>query len=239
MAIQCVAADSHLRSSQTMGLQSSSSFSITCWINATWTGGARLSLVGIYGPATDVALGTPVTAVQIGTTAGGGELSFWTWGGGVLTGTAAGFMNAYNGLWVHIAYTYDGTNHRGYLNGTQVTTATTAQIAGYLNQVYINGFPTGVTNEVSNHQVDQYFLYRRTLAADEVKSIWAAGGSRHGIYKDIIARYEYDELASGANVTSVLDLSGNGHNLTTVGAGAALTYTYTNTYANANIRPVQ
>lgn len=239
MAIQCNAADIHLRSSQAMGLQSTTPLSITCWIKATWNGGSRLSLAGVYGPATDTPLGTPVTAVQIGTTAGGGELSFWTWGGSVLTGTAAGVMTPYNGQWVHCAYTYDGTNHRGYLNGTQVSTSTTSQIAGYLNQVYINGYPGGVLREVSNHQIGTYMLFRRALSAEEVRTIWAGAGARHGISKDLICRYEFGELSAGTNVTGVIDMSGNGHTLTSTGTGASMTYTYSSTYANANIRPVQ
>ena len=239
MAIQCTASNMHLRSSSTMGLLARSSFSVTTWMNCTWNGGARLSFVGIYGPTADTALGTPVTAMQIGTTNGGGELSFWTWGGTVLTGTAAGFMTAYNGQWVFISYTYDGTTHRGYLNGVQVCSATTVQTVGYLNQVYINGYPTSTTGEVSNHQVDQYALYRRTLQADEILSIYNAGGARHGITKDLICRYEFDELAQGASCTSVPDFTNSGHGLATTGTGTAFTYTYTNTFANSNIRPVQ
>jgi hypothetical protein len=208
-------------------------------MNCTWNGGSRLSFVGIYGPATDVGLGSPVTAVQIGTSNGAGELSFWTWGGNVLTGTAAAFMTAYNGLWVFVTYTFDGINHRGYLNGVQVCTATTAQLPGYLNQVCINGFPGGGTSEVSNHQVDQYALYRRALGADEVQTIYRAGGARHGITKDLICRYEFDELAQGATCTAVPDFTNSGHGLSTAGVGTAFTYTYTNTYSNANIRPVQ
>jgi Concanavalin A-like lectin/glucanases superfamily len=179
MPIQTNASDIHLRSSQTTGLQSSNALSISVWINATWTGGARLSMVGIYGPSTDVALGSPVTAVQIGSGAGGGDLTCWTWGGSTLVGTAAGTMTAFNGLWLHIVYTFDGTNHTVYRNGAQLATATNAanpQLPGFLNQVYINGFPGGGTSEVGAFEVDGYTLYRRTLTASEVQTIYEVTG---------------------------------------------------------------
>jgi hypothetical protein len=177
--------------------------------------------------------------MQIGTNNGAGELTCWTWGGGTLVGTAAGVMTSFNGIWCQIAYTYDGTNHRVYRNGVQMATSTTAQIAGYMNQVYINGYPGGGTSEVAGYETDQYALYRRALAPDEVLSIYNGGGARHGINYQLVCRYEYDELAGGANVVSVPDLTGNGHTLTPVGGGANFTYTYTGVYPNSNIRVVQ
>lgn len=239
MSILCNASDIHLRSSLAMGLSATSPFSITTWLNANWSAGGRRSLVGIYGPPTDTPLAPPVTAVQIGTSTGAGELSFWTWGGAILTGTATNFMNAFNGVWTFIAYTFDGTTHRGYRNGVQVSSSTTTQQAGFLNQVYINGFPGGGTSEVSDHQVDQYALFRRTLSADEILSMFNASGARHGIRLSQICRYEFDEAAQGSTATLVRDLSGNEHTLTPVGAGSPIIYSYTNTFANSNIRPVQ
>jgi hypothetical protein len=177
--------------------------------------------------------------MQIGTSTGVGELTFWTWGGGTLTGTATGVMTAYNNLWVHVTYTYDGTNHRGYVNGVQVCTSTTTQLAGYLNQVYVNGYPGGGINEVAVYQCDSYAFYGRTLSPDEVLTIYTTRGARHGIGGALLTKYEFDELPQGATVIAIPDFSGTGNILTPVGAGAAIQYTYTDTSTNANIRPVQ
>lgn len=239
MAIVCTAADYHLRSSQATGLQSTQPFSISVWINGVWNGGGRLSFVGIYGPATDTPLGAPITALQIGTTAGASTVDCWTWGGGVMVGGVAMAAGTYNNVWVHFAYTFDGTNHILYRNGVQVATTTTAQIAGFLNQVYINGYPGSGTGETSTHQVDSYTLWKRTLTADEVQTIYNSQGSRHGDTYQHLARYEFDEGILGANATSVVDMTGNGHTLTSTGAGAAITYTYSGSVANSNTRPVQ
>lgn len=237
MAIQTTNTDIHLRSSLAMGLQSTQPFSISTWINATWNGGTRLSFVGLYGPSTDTPLGPPVTALQIGTASGTGDVVCWTWGGGAMV-TGAG-MTAFNGVWVNLTYTYDGTNHRIYRAGTQLATATTAQIPGFLNQVYINGYPGSITSEVASFQTDLYALWRRTLSAEEVMTVASARGGRHGILLNAICRYEMDELPAGATVTNVIDLAGNGHNLTPVGAGSPITYTYNGAVANSNLRPVQ
>lgn len=239
MAIQINATDIHLRSSQSMGLLATNPFSVTTWINTVWNPGTCNSYVGIYGPATDTPLDTPVTAVQIGTVNGTGDVTCWTWGGGTLVGSATGVMTAYNNLWVNITYTFDGTNHVLYRNGVQLATATTAQQAGYLNQVYINGYPGGGAAEVASAQVDQYCLYGRTLSAGEVQTIYYAAGNRHGIVRSVIAAYEFDEAGQGVTTTSCVDNSGSGNTLTSTGAGTAITYTYPGTVANSNIRPVQ
>jgi hypothetical protein len=148
-------------------------------------------------------------------------------------------MTGYNGVWVFIVYTYDGTNHTLYRNGIQASTTVTTQQPGYLNQVYINGFPDSAASEVTAMQVDQYALYRRTLSATEVLTIYNAAGARHGIVNGLVCRYEFDELSQGASVSNVVDLTGNGNTLTSTGAGTVMAYAYPNTYANSNLRPVQ
>lgn len=182
---------------------------------------------------------SPNVALQIGTTAGNGELTCWTWGGSTLVGIGAGSMNAFNNQWVLISYTYDGTTHRLYRNNQQVATSTTAPIVGKFYWVYINGHPTSATGEVSNHQVGSYSYYGRTLSEGEIETIFTSRGTRHGITDGTLARYDFDERAEGETVVEVSDISGNRNSLTLLGAGAQMTYVYVNTNANANLRPVQ
>jgi hypothetical protein len=160
----------------------------------------------------------------------------WTWGGGALTLTG-NVMLPFVGQWINLAYTYNGTTHRLYVNGVQFSTSTTAQIPGFLNQVYINGFPNSGASEVATYQLDQYSLVLRELTPGEVLTIYNAAGGRHGIYFQRSARYEFDELGQGSNVTSVVDFSGGLSSLEPVGAGANFTYVYPGTLANSNTRP--
>lgn len=212
-------------------------FSISVWIRANWGTSAapigRTSMVGLYGPAT-----APTSALQIGTTLGQGELSCWTWGGAIVVGMPPDFMTQYNNVWVNISYTYNGTTHRLYLNGPEIATSITAQLVGNLQAITINGFPTGAANETGNHIVDSYFLWGRTLSANEILTIYNAQGARHGIEYQIIASYEFDEGIEASNAVQVLDQSGNGLNLLFAGTGATPKYVYGSTYAGSNIRPV-
>ena len=235
MAIQSVAGDVHLSTNNPTGFTTSQQpFSITVWINAPWAGtvatpAAAASYVGMYGPA------TPTTALQIGCR-GTGLCDCWTWGGGLMVSSPTALTA---GLWYFIGYTYDGTNHRLYINGSQVNTTTTVQLAGQFTYVYINGYPTATTNEVSTHLVDSYSYYNRTLSADEVLTMYNAKGARHGNAYGLVAAYEFDELSAGSTVASVTDVSGNGNNLSVVGAGATpMTYAYAGAVASSNLRRV-
>jgi hypothetical protein len=239
MAIQMTAGlDSHLYSSAGNNFTASTApFSISVWINAVWNGGTRLSFVGMYDGT--ITAGT-TTGLQIGTGAGAGEVTCWTYGGATMVASANAVMTPFNNLWTLVTYTYDGTNHRVYNNNVLLATAVAAQIPGTFTQVYINGFPpTGSASETATYQVDSYAYYNRTLSLEEVTSIYNARGTRHGITFGLLARYDFDELSQGSSATNVIDVSGNGNTMINTGAGAPITYTYTNTIANANLRPVQ
>lgn len=88
MSVTTVAVDKHLSNSTGTGFTTStSSFSISTWINGIWNSGT-ISMVGLYGPS-----GTPTSAVQIGSR-GDGLVSCWTWGGGLLLASAATVSNS-------------------------------------------------------------------------------------------------------------------------------------------------
>lgn len=238
MAVQLSAIDKHLYCAGTNFLQSGSNYSISVWLNVSWSASANvISLAGMY-DGTPAATGTPTTGLQIGRR-GTSVLSCWTYGGQVLVQTGA-IMAAYDNIWVMITYTYDGTTHRLYVNNSLITTSTTAIVPGTFTQVYINGYPpTGNTNETDSYQIDSYSYYGKTLSLNEITTIYNAGGSRHGITNNLLARYEFDELAAGAAVSTVVDQTGNGNSLINTGASVSnLTYTYNGTYANSNLRPV-
>jgi hypothetical protein len=240
MAIQMTGVtDRHLYSVSTNFSQSTVPFSISVWINATWNGGRRLSFVGMY----DGGLVTPAptTGLQIGTSSGGGQVSCWTYGGIQLVESATTVMTPFNGQWILITYTFDGTNHRVYRNDVLLATSSSVPpVPGTFTQVYINGYPpAGTTDETGTYSVDAYSYYGRQLSLGEITTIFYSRGTRHGIVDGLLARFDFDELSQGTTVATVIDVSGNGNTMLNTGAGTAITYTYTNTIANANLRPVQ
>lgn len=231
MAITLAATDNHLANATATGFTlSTDPCSITVWINAVWSATSVGSFVGMYGPSP-----SPSTAIQIGRRAN--SLSVWTWGGGVLVSAPSGTMT--DSVWSHVAYTFDGTTHQLYVNGALINSTTVAQIAGQFTTVYINGYPTSTTGEVSACNVDSYTYYNRALTADEVLTMSNSKGARHGITYGQIAAYEFDENSAGVSVSSVVDMTGNGNHLTALGAGATpIAYSYNSTVASSNIRRV-
>ena len=232
MAAQCVAGDIHLTSGNSSGFTTSQgSYSIAVWINATsWSNAATQSFVGIYGPSP-----TPTAALQIGTR-GGGLVDCWTWGGTLLVSSAVVVANA---VWHHVVYTFDGTSHRLYVDGSLSNTAAIGQQVGQFTTVYINGYPTGGAGETAAYEVDSYAYYDRTLSDGEIMTIFNGRGARHGIVDGLLAEYDFDELAQGLTCTAISDLSGRGNNLAVAGAGTTpITYSYAGAIASSNIRRV-
>jgi hypothetical protein len=159
-------------------------------------------MVGMYASAGG-------TAIQIGSRTAAGQCDIWTWGGGIMISSTGVTIPA--NTWVNIAYTYDGTSHRLYYNGVLNNTVVNgtaprvAQIAGNFNQVYMNGYSTGLTGETANFYVDTYDYYNRMLSTDEVRTIYEAEGNRHGIVYGALLRYEFDEGVISNTVTSIVN----------------------------------
>jgi hypothetical protein len=240
MALQIPSGDIHLRSSSTMGLQTNMDLTLCFWIKATWTG-TDSTFVGLYGPATDVALGTPIAGIKIGSRVSTNELVMRLLNDTVVVGSGSGTTSGLSGTWVHVTYTYDQYYgyHRLYLNGVESSSVGITQPTGYLNQLYINGYPNGGTAQTSSFQIDQLTLYWHRFYYDDISTMYEAQGSRHGILEGAIARYEFYGGAAGASVSSIPDLQNKGNTLTPIGTGSACTYVYAGAVANSNIRPVQ
>jgi hypothetical protein len=237
MAIAMTSADSHMYCVGSNFKRSIDPYTINVWINANWNGATVYSFVGMYDGATVTS--TPTTGLQIGSRNGAGDVVAWTYGGTVLVGSANGVMTAFSNKWAMVTYTFDGTNHRLYVNGVQTATATGNTVTGTFTQVYINGYPpTGNTAETSAYSIDAYEYYGRTLPADEVLTLYNAAGTRHGIEYSAIVSYEFDEKSEGSAATSVVDLTGHGNTLIPTGAVNTITHTYIGTVANSNTRPV-
>jgi hypothetical protein len=187
----------------------------------------RTSISGVYLSG--------ATAVQLGVYSTN-QFGVWTWGGGALV-LSTGFAQPV-GVWNHFAYTYDGAgNNALYINGVLNNTGVATQLAGTMNQAYINGFPTGGTQESGNTSVDDFIIFNRQLTLPEIQTIYNAGGLRDGIFNGVAARYTYDEGTIGANVVAGMDLSINKATMTpTVSTPQPI---YTISPVASNIRRLQ
>lgn len=190
---------------------------VNCIDSTVWT--QTTSMVGVYGPGA-----APTTAIQIGSRggAGGSGLNVWSWGGLVLVNFAT---HAPVGSWNHYAVTFNGTNAWTlYINAVQVATSTTAQQAGNLSQTFINGYPTGGTNESGNFAVDDIVFASRLMSQDEIRTIYNLQGPRDGIFQNVIARYTYDEGVVGNAVVQGKDIASTAAHMTPSAGTAPIYY---------------
>jgi hypothetical protein len=74
--------------------------------------------------------------------------------------------------WHHIAYTFDGTTRKFYLDGGTPTTSTTATYGGTPTTVYFGTYDG--THELFNGKLDDVRVYNRALSASEIGAL-AAG----------------------------------------------------------------
>ncbi|HVY39162.1 MAG TPA: LamG domain-containing protein [Polyangia bacterium] len=74
--------------------------------------------------------------------------------------------------WHHIAYTFDGTTRKFYVDGGTPTTSTTATYGGTASIVYFGTY--NGTNELFNGKLDDVRIYNKALTATQIASL-AAG----------------------------------------------------------------
>jgi len=190
-------------------------FSVSTWIQyAGWGTGVIKSLVGLY------LVGT--TAVQIGTYQAG-NVSVWTWGGtNLITSNGAVVLSTTD--YIHIVYTFDGANHQLFINSALVNTTATAQVAGVPTTIYINGYPTGGSNETAAYSVDDTIYFNRQLSSAEVQTLYYSRGIRDGIYDGVVARFTMSEGSVGSTATGLKDYGRFNNNLTVEGAGSSIVF---------------
>jgi hypothetical protein len=245
MAVQFTQAGDALANTTGVGVNiiptaATSPVSITCWIKAPWGAGTQ-SYVGLYDEKQRAGSGTNAsTAVQLGSRAAN-IFNVWTWGGGILVDSAIS-MAPYVNQWVFLTYTFDGTFHKCYVNATLAGTTQNTQLPGNFDRVYLNGYTNGGASETAAFQLDTYNSYNRALSQDEITTMYNTRGNRHGIVYGCMVRYEFDEIAVGTAVSTVLnqtDYPSAYSNLAPVTPAGTSRATHSDGYADANLRPPQ
>lgn len=167
--------------------------SISMWFKPTaFTGGATImsyELTGSAGVAWSIS--------------GSNVLAVGNWGGGTL----CTWSTIPNHQYSFLTYTYDGTNHKTYLNGTLIQTSSTASQTGTATAFYTGAY-SGGGGCVGN--VADTRIYGRALTDAEVASLYYTG-------KNPTNTVLWHQFSEGAG-TSVTDYSGNGNTGTITGA---------------------
>lgn len=233
MAVQFSTSGDSLANSTGFSVQSTSPQSITVWINALWDGAVKVSsMVGMYNNPGGTA------AIQIGAKVANGQCDVWSWGGGTILSTTG--VTIPSNVWVNITYTFDGATARLYYNGVLNNSAAYTPAAIVFNQVFLNGYIGGATNETATFQLDTYEYFTRALSAYEVQTIYTTRGNRHGIVYGELLRYEFDEGAAGSTVVAVPDQgpqAGTLNNSLVSNSPRTPLVTYSAAAASNNLRP--
>jgi Concanavalin A-like lectin/glucanases superfamily len=109
---------------------------------------------------------TAQNAVALGYHAG--QLAVWKWNVSTLVGTTPPTINT----WHHVAYTYDGTTHRLYVDGKTPVTSTIPPNTAAVTRTEIGAFSGGTR---FNGQLDDLRIYNIALTATQIARL-AAGG---------------------------------------------------------------
>ncbi len=180
---------------------------------------------------------------------------FWNiFNNGYPTGLASDTqMAATAGVWQHVAYTWDGTVIRGYVNGVQHVNVT-AGFAPSIGNVSTRRFGTSGSNDYYAGVLDEVRIYGRALTAGEVQAdmgtavtnptpdtqapgvpgqLQATGGSGQialawGAASDNVGVTDYRvERCAGASCTNFAQIgTATGTSYTDGGLAAQSTYTY-------------
>jgi hypothetical protein len=229
MAYQESATDNHMwNSAISGGIAANAAQSQTVWMYVRTAMTTTQSICGPYNSTAGGGGSPPGCAAQIGcrtsNSTGTGQVVVWGWNNNqYIWTTTAPSLNT----WFHVAWTWDGTTHSLYINGTVVntSTATPAQTGTYITFI-ANGYPnttntgaSGPTNETGNASIDDWRLYSRALTAAEVQTIYNLNGN-DGIVNGLYGWFKFDEGVPGNSISTAIDYSGNGNNLTPLGSGA-------------------
>lgn len=138
--------------------------SVSLWFlyNSSGPGGSRLrDLVALANPGAGA-------AIQIGFE--DGQAAVWTWGPRSMI--RSGFSTPSG--WHHLAYTFDGSVHRLYVDATAVGNATRAIPDVAVTHAILGDFAPSGFSEQFNGLIDDVRIYGRVLDAKEIASL-AAG----------------------------------------------------------------
>jgi hypothetical protein len=94
-----------------------------------------------------------------------GTLGIWKYGGVFLVSAKPPSA----GVWHHYAYTFDGTTHRLYIDGTQVATGTVAAQTALPTKLEFGRWTGGA--EYLNGKIDDVRIYNRVLTVAEVQAL--------------------------------------------------------------------
>lgn len=182
-----------------------SAFTITLWVNATDKsyGAGEGKIFDIRGS------GTGYLIFRVNST----NFNFY-----LFNGTEAQFNVARTvGQWIHVAYVYDGSNLRGYINGNQVGSASRTGTVSSGNFGCLGREYNASATSQFDGKMDDLAIFSTALSADQIKELYEG--------RFIGEAWPQSGLVAGYHLNgSSTDFSGNNNH----GTDTAVTYSQAN-----------
>ena len=111
--------------------------------------------------------------------------------------------------WVYVVATYDGSNQKLYINGSQTNNATTSQTISTTTDARIGAYSYASPTGFLDGNLANVAIWNRALSSDEINSVmWKSYEALSGAESNgLQAWYSLDDISG----TSVPDSSGNGN----------------------------
>lgn len=93
-------------------------------------------------------------------------LDVWNWGGGTILECQKPAINQ----WHHCVYTYDGHEHRFFLNGQQISKSMAKPQEGEPNLLMLGNYPGGT--QFFKGSLDEIRIYDQALSIDQIQELF-------------------------------------------------------------------
>ena len=174
-------------------------FTLECWINVA-SYGSNVHYISLY-KNVYLVLGD------------WGSGSFDTWADGLSPISATSSLIGSANTWHHVAFVYDGTNQKLYIDGVLDVTAATTGTVTHNNVGFNTGLVVGARYDQSTQYVDGLIDELRiwNVARNTTEIQTSMNTSLTGSESGLIAYYQFED---GTGSSIVTDLTGNGNTLT-------------------------
>ncbi|MEI6462308.1 MAG: LamG-like jellyroll fold domain-containing protein [bacterium] len=126
--------------------------------------------------------------------------------------------NIANGSWYYLTFVFDGSSSKVYINGVNDSHTSAIYRNGTDNFLSIGRRSAGFGHY--SGLLDDFILYDKALSSSEITSIYS-GGTGRAITPDLNTKllYHFDENGDDPrNTGKIIDASGNGNNVSLIGA---------------------
>ncbi|MDQ6993128.1 MAG: DUF5011 domain-containing protein [Mariprofundus sp.] len=144
---------------------------LAAWVKINGAGGMNPRIVGVGAP------GSAFENYSLILQGAGPTAKLWFYTGGTVANAFSTASLSNDGLWHHVAVSYDGTSARFYIDGALDSTVAAAGALAPITTANINVGGSGNTVDYFNGDIDEVRIYNRMLNMAEITALKASPGN--------------------------------------------------------------